>query len=432
MKQLIQKILYFFSRFILKKYNPDIVGITGSVGKTSAREAAYIILKNQFRVYKSEKNFNNELGVPFSIIGIAENPGTSWMRWLSIFLKALCLLVYADKKYPKVLILEMGADKPGDIAYLTKLAPCTVGVITAISSAHLELFGDIETLAQEKKVMHLHLDDPQGKWAIYNEDDLLLADIRESVHARPLSYGFSQNSDVRASELSDDIIFPSSTGSLGGVHFTITYQGESIHIELPRVIGKQSVYSVLAGIAVGIAYGISLHRIADDLRVYESPKGRMRAIAGMKETLIIDDTYNSSPLAVRAALDVLVGVEVAEISKKIAVLGDMLELGAYTEDEHKKLGEYIARLPIDALYTVGSLAHIIADAAREKGVDQDKILCFDNPVLASVVLKDKIKKGDVILVKGSQGMRLEKIVKELMAEPLLAAKVLVRQGKEWK
>jgi UDP-N-acetylmuramoyl-tripeptide--D-alanyl-D-alanine ligase len=326
----------------------------------------------------------------------------------------------------------MGADKPGDIAYLTKLAPCTVGVITAISPAHLELFGDIETLTQEKMVMHLHLDDPQGKWAIYNEDDPLLLGIRESMHARPLSYGFSRRADVCASELSDDIIFPSSNGSLGGVHFTVTYQGESAHIELPRVIGKQSVYSVLAGIAVGIAYGISLSRIADELRAYEPPKGRMRALVGMKDTLIIDDTYNSSPLAARAALDVLAGVEVAETAKKIAVLGDMLELGAYSQDEHITLGEYIARLGIDALFTVGPLAHRIADAAEEKGFDQDKILCFDNPILASVVLRDKIRKHDVILVKGSQGMRLEKVVKELMAEPLLASKVLVRQGKEWR
>lgn len=432
MKSLIQKLLYFFSRAILKKYRPDIIGITGSVGKTSAREAMYSVLKNQFSVYRSEKNFNNELGVPFSIMGISENPGKSRMRWLIIFLRALWLLMYTHKKYPKVLILEMGADKPGDITYLTKLAPCTVGVITAISPAHLELFGDMETLAEEKKVMHLHLDDPQGKWAIYNEDDPLLSPIRESVHARPLSYGFSPRADITASELSDDIIFPSENGGLGGVHFTVAYQNESAHVELPHVISKQSVYSVLAGIAVGIAYGVPLTRIVDELREYESPPGRMRLLPGIKGTLLIDDSYNSSPLAARAALDVLAGIEIVESAKRIAVLGDMLELGAYTEDEHRKIGEYIIRLPIDMLVTVGSLAHIIADAAQEKGFDQNKILCFDNPILASVVLKDKMKRNDVILIKGSQGIRLEKIVKELMAEPLLAQKVLVRQGKEWK
>lgn len=432
MKSFIQKILYFFSRVILKKYNPDIVGITGSVGKTSAREAIYCVLKSQFRVYRSEKNFNNELGVPFAIIGISENPGKSSLQWIRIFLRVFLLLIFTNKNYPKVLILEMGADKPGDITYLTKLAPCTIGVITAISPAHLELFGDIETLAEEKKVMHLHLNDPQSKWAIYNEDDPMLSSLRDSVRARPLSYGFSRRADIIASELSDSIIFPSENNVLGGVHFTVTYQNESIHIELPHIISKQSVYSVLAGVAIGIAYGIPLPRIADELREYESPKGRMRLLPGMKGTLLIDDSYNSSPLAARAALDVLAGIEILESAKRIAVLGDMLELGTFTEDEHIKLGEYVARLPIDALYTVGPLAHIIADAAREKGLDSDRILCFDNPVLASVVLKDRIKKNDVILIKGSQGVRLEKIVKELMAEPLLAPKVLVRQGKEWK
>ncbi len=432
MKPLIQKILYFFSRAILKKYNPDIVGITGSVGKTSAREAVYIVLKGQFRVYRSEKNFNNELGVPFSVIGISENPGRSYIQWMGIFFKAVWLLVHTNRKYPKVLILEMGADKPGDISYLTKLAPCTVGVITAISPAHLELFGDIETLAEEKKVMHLHLDDPQGKWAIYNEDDPILSGIRESVHARPLSYGFSRRADVCVSELSDSITFPSENDTLGGVHFTVAYQNESVHIELPHIVSKQSVYSVLAGIAVGIAYGLPLTRIADELREYESPRGRMRLLSGIKGTLLIDDSYNSSPLAARAALDVLAGVLIHESAKRVAVLGDMLELGAYTEDEHIKLGEYVARLPIDVLYTVGPLARMIADAAREKGFDEDRILCFDNPVLASVVLKDRIRKNDVVLIKGSQGIRLEKIVKELMAEPLLAQKMLVRQGKEWK
>src|SRR3989338_9551089 len=139
MKSIIQKLLYFFSRAILKKCRPDSIGITGSVGKTSAREAIYCVLKNQFRVYRSEKNFNNEFGVPFSIIGISENPGKSAAQWAGIFLRALWLLIHTHKKYPKVLILEMGADKPGDISYLTKLAPCTVGVITAISPAHLEL-----------------------------------------------------------------------------------------------------------------------------------------------------------------------------------------------------------------------------------------------------------------------------------------------------
>ncbi|MDO8571764.1 MAG: UDP-N-acetylmuramoyl-tripeptide--D-alanyl-D-alanine ligase [bacterium] len=429
MKSILEKILYWSARNVLKKYNPDVIGITGSVGKTSAKEAIILVLRHRFTVRGTEKNYNNEIGVPLAIIGI-ESPGRSVFGWLFVFGKIAWSLIVRDTAYPQILVLEMGADKPGDIEYLTRLAPCKIGVLTAIGPAHLEKFGSMEKLIQEKRQIVRHL---QGgdRWAVIAADDPFVYPLEGPLAVPSITYGFRDDVDVSVASLKQRAVFIPGREEIITSTCTIQYKNEKQDVEI-HTIGKQAVCAVLPAIAVSLLYHFTLEEAARALRLYQQPKGRMRCIPGVKRTLIIDDSYNSSPLAARAALDVLSLFEIREDAKKIAVLGDMLELGEYTEKEHSELGQYIAeRCKVDMLYCVGPLAKEIAQGARGAGFDKVAIFCFDTVVPAGKALQNVIKKGDVILVKGSQGIRTERVVKEIMATPEKARDLLVRQSKEW-
>ncbi|MFH1207360.1 MAG: UDP-N-acetylmuramoyl-tripeptide--D-alanyl-D-alanine ligase [Patescibacteria group bacterium] len=427
-KKILEWKLRILARWILIRYQPQIVGITGSVGKTSTKEAIATVLSSKFRVRKNIKNYNNEIGVPLSIIG-AQSGHKNPFAWLRVFCQAICLLIWKSGSYPKILVLEMGADKPGDIKYLTQLAPCRIGVITALGPVHLELFGTMEKLVREKHqiVMHLKKDDT----AVLNADDQLVMSAREKIRARVMTFGFSETADIRAAEV-DVSAGPSADPwvdvQIKGLSFKIMYQGSIVPVFLPSVLGEHQVYIALAAAAAGLSFGMNLADVSAALKNYASPPGRMRLLAGIKHTSIIDDSYNSSPMAVKAALKVLDKLKVS--GRKFVVLGDMLELGQYTEAGHQEVGEAVAPVA-DVLVTVGNRARIIASTARTAGLPEEGVFEFGNVIEAGKFIQERIKTGDIILVKGSQGARTEKIVKELMAEPQKASELLVRQGPEW-
>ncbi len=428
-KKIIEWKLRLLAKWVLKKYKPLVIGITGSVGKTSAKEAVYTVLSSKFRVGKNIKNYNNELGVPLSILG-SESGYRNPVVWIFVFLKALGLLLFKKKDYPEILVLEMGADKPGDIRYLTKLAPCHIGVITAIGRVHEELFGSLEKIIKEKQILVTHL--KEDGWAILNADDALVMETKDKIKGRILTFGFSDDAEVKAAELavsagpSPD---PWADGQIKGLSFKLLYKGSSIPVFLPSVLGEHQVYSALAAAAVGLTLGLNGANISAALRNYKSPPGRMNLIPGIKRTSIIDDTYNSSPIAARAALRVLKKINVS--GRKIAVFGDMLELGEFTESGHREVGEAVPGAA-DILVTVGDKAGLIGDEAAKRGLPRNKIHGFDNTYEAGKFIQEILKQGDIILVKGSQGARMERVVKELMADPLRAKELLVRQGQEWK
>lgn len=411
------------------RYKPQIVGITGSVGKTSTKEAVYTVLSSKFRVRKNIKNYNNELGVPLSIIGV-ESGNKNPFIWLWVFCKAVCLLVWKSGKYPEILVLEMGADKPGDIKYLTQLAPCRVGVITALGPVHLELFGTMEKLVREKHQIVLHL--KKEDTAVLNADDQLVMSVQDKLKSKAITFGFNESAIVRATEV-DVSAGPSADPwvdvQIKGLSFKIIYNGSIIPFFMPSVLGEHQVYIALAAAAVGLAFGMNLADVSAALRNYSSPAGRMRLLPGIKHTSIIDDSYNSSPMAAKAAIKVLDKLKVS--GRKFVVLGDMLELGQYTEQGHKEVGEAVAHVA-DVLVTVGSRARIIADTAKATGLPEEGVFEFGQAEEAGKFVQERIKTGDIILVKGSQGARTERVVKELMAEPEKAMQLLVRQGPEWK
>ncbi len=438
-KSILQYWLRVSSKIILKKYKPDIIGITGSVGKTSAKEAIAAVLQKKFTVRSSAKNYNNEIGLPLTIIGVDKTPGKSVWGWLAVMFKAIKLIFKRDKNYPEILVLEMGADKPGDIEYLAELAPCKVGVLTFISHAHTEFFKTLKKIAQEKRIIISHL--RQDGFAVLNFDNELVMQNVGATKAEVVTYGFKEGVDLRATDvnvLKDEPASP--PASLGeaeragwptGLNFKVLFKGSVVPVFLPGVISKSAISAALSGLAVGTVFGVNLVEGAQALSKLEGLPGRMRLIPGIKNTLIIDDTYNSSPESAKAAVEALAQVEIKSGSERWAVLGDMLELGSETENAHRELGFKVAELGIDNLLTVGEATKHIAQSAKEAGLDEHRVASFGSSREAGRFLQEKLKEGDVVLAKGSQGVRLEKIVKEVMAEPLRAHSLLCRQEKEW-
>ncbi|MBU0545922.1 UDP-N-acetylmuramoyl-tripeptide--D-alanyl-D-alanine ligase [Patescibacteria group bacterium] len=427
LKKTIQKLLHYFSKKIILKYHPEIVGITGSIGKTSTKEAVAMILSTRFKIRSNYKNYNNEIGLPLTIIGVEKTPCKSIFGWLVVFVKACALLILKNRNYPQVLVLEMGADKPGDIEYLTGIAPCKVGVLTYISHAHTEFFKTINKIAQEKRVIITHL--KKEGFAVLNFDNPVVMENAPKTKAQVLTYGFKEGADYQATDV--NLIFDPQTGWPAGLNFKVLHQGSIVPVFLPGQVAEHLIYSALAGIAVAGTFGINIVEAVNALRDLKPLAGHMRLIAGIKNTLIIDDTYNSSPDPSKSALETLTKINIKHVAERYAVLGDMLELGAETENLHREIGMRVAEHGIDFLITVGEASKHTAVSAREAGLDEHRVATFADSATAGKFLQDIIKEGDVILVKGSQGARMEKIVKEIMAEPLKSSELLIRQEPEW-
>ena len=421
-KNILIFILKIFAQLTLWRYRPKVVGITGSVGKTSTKEAAFAVLKNKFRVRQNYKNYNNEIGVPLSIMGL-ETGGRSLFHWVKVFIKGILQIIYT-KDYPEILILEMGADKIGDIDYLTSFIKCDVGVIVAITEipAHIEFFRTPEQAAMEKSCLTISLS-PRG-WAVLNFDDERVKAMAKTTKARIFS--FSANPESQTNLKISNLEIHSDNLEEARMSFKVNYQGSSVPIRLEKALGEHQIYPALAAISVGLVFDMNLVEISQAFKDYEQIGGRMRLLKGIKNSWIIDDTYNAAPAAMLGALESLKKLE----GRKIAVLGDMLELGAYTEKAHRQVGAKVAEAA-DWLLAVGERAIFIADEAKKKGLPTDKVFYYVSSEDAGKALQDILKTGDIVLVKGSQFMRMEKIVKEVMAEPEKAEELLTRQEEAW-
>lgn len=425
---ILQKILRIAAVLVLKKYDPKIISITGSVGKTSTKEAISTVLASKFRVRKTEKNYNNEIGLPLTIIG-ASSGGHSLFGWLRVFLKWLWIMI-VPIKYPEILVLEMGADRPGDIEYLTSFIKSNVGVITDISYSHVEFFKNIDGVVKEKSILVKKLD--ERGLAVLNADNPYVAKLNQpaggQIKCKVVSFGFSQEADMQATDVSF-----SYTGSeecdLNGLSFKLNYKGTTIPMRLNNVLAKHQIYAVLAAVAVGDDFGINLVEAGAALEDFVLPAGRMNLLCGIKNTHIIDDTYNSSPTSASAALESLGEIKA---KRKIAVLGDMLELGDATELQHRALGKQFVEIHGDIFFAVGDRMKKAGEELVRNGFPEKDIFYFDNPDEAGRKLQEIMQEGDLILVKGSQGMRMEKIVEEVMANPLEAEDILCRQRDGWR
>lgn len=423
---LAEGILRGMASLMIKKFHPKIVGITGSVGKTSAKEATYSVLSKKFQVRRGEKNYNNEIGVPLTIIG-KENKNTIG-GWVKMSFGWFFELVFSSH-YPEVLILEMGADRPGDIKYFTDFVKLDVGILTDISGSHLEFFESIEGVAREKSTLLKSLD--EKKLAVINIDNEQIAKIKNQIKSRVMTFGFSEEADVRASDLKYNYV-PSENGEgkeIKGLSFKLNFQGKVIPVRLNNILAAHSIYSALSAVCVGLEFGLNLIEICSALENFCLPRGRMTLIAGKGNTSIIDDTYNASPVSTLAALDVL---EKIESQRKIVVLGDMLELGNDEEAGHKKVIKKVLDIKADIFLAVGKRMKKNFPTDKKNIFEKGGVFFFGSPLEATKKLEELVREGDLILVKGSQGMRMEKIVESLMLEAEKAGELLCRQDEKWK
>lgn len=433
-KTIVVALLTLEARAVLKKYKPKIIAITGSVGKTSTKDAIFAVLAQKYFVRKSEKSFNSEVGLPLTILGVP-NGWNNPLRWVQNLLDGL-LLVCLPAHYPEWLVLEVGADRPGDITRVARWLKPEVVVITRLPEVpvHVEFFDSPEEVVEEKAALIDALQ-PGGALVLFGDEEREKKLAARASGAKISTFGFSEHADVRAHN--PELLFESGREHFPiGMQADITVSGTTAHFEILGTVGAHALYPVLAAAAVGHVLGMHIEEIIKGIESYDAPPGRMHLVRGIKDTVIIDDTYNSSPAAAHAALDTIEAIKKSDFLGKsdfhtIAVLGDMLELGKHSAEEHRKLGERAAQV-VDLLVTIGFRAHGIAEGALGGGMGDADILQYEDARAAGAELKNMLAVGDIILVKGSQGMRAERVVEEIMQEPTRAAELLVRQDREWK
>lgn len=409
MKKIMMKILAFWAKAIIKKYHPKIIGITGSVGKTSTKEIVASVLAHKFRVRASIKNYNNEFGLPFSIIGV-ESPGKNIWGWVQVFWKIKKLLLFSDKNYPEILILEMGVDREGDMDYLLSIVKPDIGVLTNVSQSHLEYFKSLEKIKKEKSKLLKNL--KKDGLAILNFDNKNLRDLPREIKSKCWLYGLEDGVDFLAKDISLTLPSDLLSGQFYGINFKLEHQGSVLPIILPGAISYPVVYSSLVALAVGFYLGLNLIEIKKYLQEISSVSGRMEILPGIKETILINDAYNSSPESALSALRTMREIKLPQ-GRKIAILGDMLELGTYSEEGHKAVGKKVAEIGIDLLITIGAKSKLLSESALNSGMLEDNIFEFDQVEESLEFIKDKIKPSDLILVKASRGIKLDKIIQEL-------------------
>ncbi len=422
MKKLLLKILQARAKAVMTEFKPTVVAVTGSVGKTSTREAIALALAGSFAVRTPQKNYNNEFGLPLAILGEA-SPGKNPVKWLGLLVRSFNI-----KKYPNMLVLEYGADKRGDIGTLCDIAEPDVAVITAISPVHVANYRSLDELVLEKQTLAMRTSN-EGL-VVLNADDATVAAMQTSIVTPITTYGIDDAADVVAGDI---IVTTKPTISTRAL---VRVGAEEAELVLDNCLGRTSVSACLAALAVAKYFKIELNDAVARLNKGVKPMpGRLNPLAGIKQTLIIDDTYNAAPASVAAALEVLHGfVPRHDLSSKgnrrIAVLGKMAELGNLSMSEHEAVGKQVAEVA-NIFIAVGEEMKAAVAAAKMAGMKCGDVVWFATPTEAGRWLDANIETGDIVLVKGSQSARMEKAVRDVLAEPLRSSELLVRQERYW-
>ncbi len=416
-EKFVEPILRKMALEMLKKHKPEIIAITGSFGKTSTKDAVALVLGSRFEVLAAPHSYNTKIGGPLTVFNQKLPPKiTSIFGWLRIIFASLGKLFF-DRHYPKILVMELGIDRPGEMAYYLSFVKPKIGIVTAVGPVHLEKLGNVKTVAYEKGLLVEALD--KEGIAILNYDDFNVRAMKSRTEARVLTYGFSRSADIWASNV---------VMNKFGLSFKIHYQDQVISfINLP-VLAEHFIYSLMPAVLCGLLYGMDSKEIEKALRRWRPPKGRMNIIPGINDSVIIDDSYNANPSSMLKALEVLERFR----GRKIAALGTMNELGSFEEEGHRQVGRKAAEVA-DLLICVGEPAQrYLATQANECGLPSSAIFCFKDSIEAGKFLRGKIKKGDIILAKGSQNnVRMEWLVELIMKNPQEAKLLLVRQGRSW-
>ncbi len=364
-------------------YPVPLVGVTGSVGKTSTKELIATVLSRRYRVLRNPGNLNAITGMPLALLGLTPDV--------------------------QVAVVEMALYDPGDIATMVRIARPRIGVVTNIGVSHVERLGSQAALVANKGDLVAGL--PPDGHAILNGDDTHVRGMRSRATARVVTYGLNDDNDIRAADVESE--------GLSGISFRLMLPGErAVRVRLP-LLGRHSVHTALAATGVARALGLALPDILAGLEG-EQTQLRLYTVQGPNGAILIDDTYNSSPQSTLAALNLLGELDAP---RRIAVLADMLELGVYEVDGHTRVGQRAAAV-VDRLYTFGTRSAITAEAAVMAGMDGDRVFAFapDRKEALAQQLRADLRSGDVVLIKGSRGMHMETLVDALRAETTTDAK----------
>ena len=362
------------ARFYRRKLNVRVIGITGSVGKSTTKELVADVLSQRYRTLRNIGNLNNEIGLPLTLLRLSSGHERA--------------------------VLEMGFYVPGEISFLCDLALPSVGVITNIGTVHAERAGSQEAIAQGKAELVQSLPAAPRGVAILNYDDPWVRGMAEQTQAQVFFYGLDPAADLWADEIEGM--------GLEGIRFRLHFHNEVLHLRVP-LIGAHSVHTALRAAAVGIVEGLTWGEIIDGLR-QSTTQLRLVAARTSNGALILDDSYNASPESTLAALNLLNDLE----GHHIAVLGEMLELGPYEKQGHEIVGLRVAEVA-DRLVAVGERAKLIAEAARNAGMSRSRIVWVPDVPQAIELLNKDLREGDIVLVKGSHGLRMDRIVSALEA-----------------
>lgn len=360
------------ARFWRRKLDLTVIGITGSVGKSSTKEMVAEVLGMRYRTLKSPGNLNNEIGLPLSILRL----GSGYER----------------------AVLEMGFYVPGEIAFLCDIAQPSIGIVTNVGTVHAERAGSQEAIFTGKSELVQSLPPAPNGTAILNFDDPWVRKMEEKTRARVFFYGLSPEADLWADEIQGL--------GLEGIHFRLHYQTETLHAHVP-LIGRHSVHTALRAAAAGLVEGLTWQEIFEGLHQGHTQL-RLVAVRSQTGALLLDDTYNASPESMLAALNLLDELD----GRKIAVLGDMLELGPYERQGHEMVGLRAARVA-DVLLTLGTRAHMIAESAHRSGMERSNIHEFNEAEPIIAWLEKNLTADDAALIKGSHGLRMDRIVAAL-------------------
>ena len=418
LRKIIQYFLWVQAKLILWRYQPLIIAVTGSTGKSSTKEAIYYALKNHYRVERSYGNLNTEIGVPITIIR-GKDAKTNIFLWFYNLFHTLFLLVIKSKQYPEILILEMSEDHPGIIKYLCDLTKPKIGVISWINEipVHAVFFEKAEDVHREIQSLVTFL--PENGTAVLNSDNNLSLAVKNKVKAKVITHGF-QNADVLISDYSlfaDKDIF-----SLG-MKMRIEYKGSYVPLRIKNVFGKPQAYALSAATATALSLGLNLVAIAKGLEEYQILKARTHLIPGINNSLILDDSYNSNPDALIAALqtyedivDLIKREKLFNLKRRILAIGSMNELGKYTKEAHQKIAPFLVKTG-DLIILVGEYTKDTLLECERLGFNKNNILWFPNSKEAAKKAQEIITDGDFVLVKGSRGIHMEEITVSIMKEP---------------
>jgi UDP-N-acetylmuramoyl-tripeptide--D-alanyl-D-alanine ligase len=354
-----------------KKYSFPVVGITGSNGKTTTKEMLAGILMRTGPVLKTEGNLNNHIGVPLTLLKLEPRH--------------------------RAAVVEMGMSAPGEIDLLARLVSPDVGIITNAGPAHLEFLGSVNGVAEAKAELLGNL--RPGGTAVLNADDRHIETFRQKWGGRTLTFGIENKADVSASDIRQDKDF---------TDCTLAVCGAEVKVRL-RAVGRHNVYNALAAAAGAIAVGMSRDAVKYGLDDF-APTSMRSELKLVQGRTVLADCYNANPGSMKAALDTLITLRTG--SKSVAVLGDMLELGDAGDEAHKEIGRAAARLGVDVLIAVGTLSKRMLEGAHEAGMPKNRLFAAGSHAEAADLLRKHSKNGDAVLIKGSRGMKMEKILEE--------------------